>query len=211
LAAELVFTAGVLEQLRTAFSGRFLKGRAEPRVAMVGRSNVGKSSLINAITKSRVAQTSSTPGKTRLIHCYHWAEEKKILVDLPGYGFARAGAEEKQKWSDLITAYLRADEGLQRAVVLLDARNGPSELDAEALRFLAAEQVPVTVVFTKSDGLKNQSERARRLRDTSEALRSLGYDPSLAIWVSAHDRKGLNELIRELRSSAAPIAWKKDE
>ena len=186
-------------QLPKLFREGHLKGHAQPRVAMVGRSNVGKSSLINALMGGRLAQVSKEPGKTCKIHFYLWKDVGKIIADLPGYGYARKAATEREYWAKLVQAYLNADERLERALVLLDARHPPSPLDIEAIRFLSLEQVPVTLVFTKADALKNQSERVARRREASRILTDLGYDPELAFWVSSRTKDGLKELTRELR------------
>ena len=184
-------TIGDTSQIEPNLKGGFLKGNHQARIAMVGRSNVGKSSLINALLGAKLAQTSAQPGKTRLLHFYLWTDAKRILADLPGYGFARAAKDERDRWSTFINAYLRADGGLEQAIVLLDARHGPTEIDCEAIRFLYFERVPVRFVFTKSDQLKNQSERARRKKEAVLALKELGYDASKSHWVSVNDRKSI--------------------
>src|SRR4051812_39537425 len=88
--AEFLITLGDASQIPGMFTGMHLKGHNEPRIAMVGRSNVGKSTLINALLERKLAQTSNEPGKTRAIHFYRWPGAKKIIADLPGYGYARA-------------------------------------------------------------------------------------------------------------------------
>ena len=192
-------TVGIPDQLRTLISGPMLKGRNEARIAMVGRSNVGKSSLINSILALRLAQVSAEPGKTRLIHFYRWKEAEKIITDLPGYGFARASQAERNKWATLIQAYLRADKNIQVALLLVDARNGPTQLDREAFEFLKSGGVHVDIVFTKTDGLKNQKERAERRRDAGSILEEMGVDPKSALWVSSRDGENMNHLVRKLR------------
>lgn len=180
-------------------NGKFLKGHSWPRIAMIGRSNVGKSSLINVLLGSREAKVSKEPGKTRQIHFYLWEEGDKIFADLPGYGYARASHQERERWSQFIDAYLREDENLEQAIVLLDARHGPTDLDIEAIRFLSLTGIPVNFVFSKVDALKNQAERAKRRKDVARVLKELGFDPEKAFWVSSHTRVGLKELTEGLK------------
>ena len=197
-----ILTLGNEEQISDALKGVFLKGRRERRVAMVGRSNVGKSSLINALLGARLAQVSKEPGKTRLLHFYEWPETKRIIADLPGYGYARASAEDRNRWAGFIQAYIENDEGLERALVLVDSRHGPTELDIEAIRFLQGEGVPLHIVFSKWDTLKTQSERALRKKVGIEALAALRLAPHQASWVSSETGFGLRELIRFIASSS---------
>lgn len=200
MSSKHVLTIGATEQLEKAFNGVHLKGWSQPRIAMVGRSNVGKSTLLNALLKSRLAQTSKEPGKTRALHFYLWEEAKKILVDLPGYGFAKTSAQERKRWAEFINAYFAAETRLDRAVVLLDARHGPTPLDLQAIQFLSFENIPVTFVFTKFDQLKTQSERARRRKEAFQKLHELGYSPEDAFWVSATNKTGLRELEKALQA-----------
>lgn len=172
---------------------------AYPRIILVGRSNVGKSSLINALLGERVAQVSNQPGKTRAIHFYLWTEAKKILVDLPGYGFARASHAERERWASTIEAYFGADAQIERAAILLDSRHGPSASDRDAISFLRTKGLAMSFIFTKTDAVKGQSARALRRKEASEALREIGYDQVQAHWVSARDGEGLTGLADELR------------
>jgi GTP-binding protein len=198
MSGEFVHTVGNISQIEELFTGEFLKGRREPRIAMVGRSNVGKSSLINALLEGSFAQVSKQPGKTRCIHFYSWKEPKLIVADLPGYGFAKTSHEERERWAGFINAYIEADPVLQRALVLLDARHGPTELDREAIQFLKSEGIPVTFVMTKADQLKTQSERASRKKEVERAILEMGFSAEFVFWVSARTKDGLHKLTDEL-------------
>lgn len=198
MAGEFVHTVGNVEQIESLFQGEFLKGRREVRIAMVGRSNVGKSSLINAMVGTALARVSKQPGKTRCIHFYYWREPKVIVADLPGYGFAKTSHEERDRWAQFIDAYLKADPRLGLALVLLDSRHGPTELDVQAIEFLKSEGIPVTFIMTKSDSLKTQSERAARKKEVEKAIRDLGFEGSAVHWVSAKSKDGLKKLTDEL-------------
>ena len=198
MSGEFVHTIGDASQIADSFTGDFLKGRSNPRIAMVGRSNVGKSSLINAMVGNELARVSKQPGKTRCIHFYFWKETRLIVADLPGYGFAKTSHEERERWSVFINAYIKSDPKLVRALVLLDARHGPTELDCEAIKFLSSEAIPVTFVMTKADQLKTQSERASRKKEVEKAVLELGFSSGFIFWVSARTKDGLKKLTEEL-------------
>jgi GTP-binding protein len=140
-----------------------------PEVALLGRSNVGKSTLLNRLTaRRRLAYTSRTPGKTRLVHFYRVDRPCRSLrlVDLPGYGFARVSKQERQRWRALVEAYLRRP-GL--ALLLCDVRRDPGEDERLLLAWLAERGVPACVVLTKTDKLK-PGRRAERLRALTRAF-----------------------------------------
>ena len=125
-----------------------------PEYAFIGRSNVGKSSLINMITgRKNLAKTSSTPGKTRLIN--HFSVEDGVqgwyLVDLPGYGFAKVSIAERKRWERMIRDYLTKRENLGVVFVLIDSRHGPQSIDLEFVNRLGEWEVPFCLVFTKAD------------------------------------------------------------
>lgn len=157
--------AALVEQGRKLFAGdvTFLKGVValdglpEERgmeVCFAGRSNVGKSSLINALTgRKALARASNTPGRTQEIN-YFTLGASRYLVDLPGYGFAKAPPEKVAKWQRLLKAYLAGRAGLRRAFVLIDARHGIKPVDAEILALLSSSAVTFQVVMTKIDKLK---------------------------------------------------------
>jgi GTP-binding protein len=130
-----------------------------PEVAFLGRSNVGKSSLLNALVGlDGLARTSATPGRTRSIN-FFWVEGGFHLVDLPGYGYARGPRSEAQAWKQLVEAYLVDRERLGLSILLLDARRGWMEGDLELKEWLEFHKRRVLVVATKTDKLKTQSER----------------------------------------------------
>jgi GTP-binding protein len=206
MAAIFLWTLGDASQLEDAIDGVLLKGRAEGRVAFVGRSNVGKSSLINRILGTKLAQTSGQPGKTRALHFYDWTDGKKIIVDLPGYGFARQSKDDRDQWAALISDYIEADPGLEYAIVLIDARNGPSDSDVGAIDFMRSESIPMLFAVTKLDQLKTQSDRVKRRREITEKIHDLGYGPELIFFTSAVTGVGIREIQAEIRKAAPPTS-----
>ncbi|MCP5057530.1 MAG: YihA family ribosome biogenesis GTP-binding protein [bacterium] len=143
-----------------------------PEVAVMGRSNVGKSSLLNRmVARRQLARTSSTPGKTRLLHFYEVAlsDTRMRLVDLPGYGYAKVSKQERRRWRSMIEDYLGERENLRAAVLLQDVRRDPQEDELDLLAWLAERQVPTVVALTKVDKLKAK-EKVKRLRAVEAAL-----------------------------------------
>jgi GTP-binding protein len=124
-----------------------------PEFAFIGRSNVGKSSLINYLTgRKKLAKTSSTPGKTQLINHY-LIENQFYLVDLPGYGYAKVSKKKKGKFQSLITEFLEASKDLICLFVLIDSRLEPQKIDLEFLEYLGLKNIPFVIIFTKTDKL----------------------------------------------------------
>ncbi len=199
MANTYIITLADTKQIPALFKDTYLKGHPEPRIAFVGRSNVGKSSLLNAIMQERIARVSATPGKTRAIHFFKWGAGKKILVDLPGYGFAKRSKAEQAEWSKVLTPYFKADTGLERVLLLWDSRVGPTQDDLDALRFFIKMGAAIQIVMTKFDQLKNQSERAKRKKELNEKLDELGLEVD-PFWVSSKELKTLDELIEDLMS-----------
>src|SRR5690606_16639257 len=125
----------------------------KPEFAFIGRSNVGKSSLINMLTQNRhLAKTSGTPGKTQLIN-HFIIDDRWYMVDLPGYGFAKVGKSIKAGWEDMIKSYLSQRENLMATFVLIDSRLEPQKNDLEFIHWCAQNEVPIVLAFTKADKL----------------------------------------------------------
>ena len=140
-----------------------------PEVAFLGRSNVGKSSLLNRLVRRRaLARTSRTPGKTRLVHWYRAAGQggELWLVDLPGYGYAKVSKQERRRWQQLVESYLEGRSSLRVAVLVQDLRRDISDDEDLLIDWLEARKIPVLVALTKADKLKpmRRAERVRRLR-----------------------------------------------
>ena len=189
-----LITLADVAQIPNLFKSGFLQGYGQNRIAFVGRSNVGKSSLINALLKERIARVSATPGKTKAIHFFLWEKINKIVADLPGYGFAKVSKEEQQEWSKLMTGYFKGDERIEVVVILFDSRHGPTEADLESLEFFSAQRIPLQIVMTKIDQLKTQSDRARRTKEVKAALAPYGVRDEQVIWVSVKDERSLKKL-----------------
>ncbi len=131
----------------------------KPEIAFAGKSNVGKSSLLNALFNRRnLAKTSNTPGKTRTINFFE-VNGKFYFVDLPGYGYAEVSKELQEKWGELMFEYLTGRETLKLMVVLIDSRHGPNERDIQLIDFLDEQQIPTLLVATKIDKLSNSQRR----------------------------------------------------
>ena len=151
-----------------------------PEIAFLGRSNVGKSSLLNCLTgKKGLAFTSSRPGCTQLINFFRINGEMHF-VDLPGYGYARVPLEVKARWKSLIESYLLTRNTLSKAVVLLDARRGWMETDLELKSWLEFQKIPYVVVATKFDKL-NQKEQQRSLTSITKELSGSELFPFSAV------------------------------
>ncbi|MFN4308125.1 ribosome biogenesis GTP-binding protein YihA/YsxC [Sulfurihydrogenibium azorense] len=166
----------------------------KPEVAVVGRSNVGKSSLINAIFKRSVAKVSSTPGKTRLIN-FFTLNNDIYFVDLPGYGFASVSQKERLSWQKMIENYLLNRENLKLIIMLVDTRYPPTNLDILMKQWLDTFEKPYFVVGTKIDKL-NQSEKAKAKKVIKETL---DLDDNTPIFlVSAKEGTGIDNLVSEI-------------
>lgn len=154
----------------TAYTIEQLTRSEMPQLALAGRSNVGKSSLVNALAKRRkLARVSATPGKTRSVNHYRVEPWGFHLVDLPGYGYARASMAERAKWERLLERYLRDCRGLRSLVLLLDSRLEPQKADLMLVAYARSLNLRMLPVFTKADKCR-QSELATRLNQWEEIL-----------------------------------------
>lgn len=174
-----------------------------PEVAFIGRSNVGKSSLINSLLGVKgLARTSSTPGRTRALN-FFMVDEEFIVVDLPGYGYAKVSQEERRQWGKLIEKYLAQRQQLVLCILIVDARHEPSLLDLQMKSWLQHFGLSFLVVNTKVDKLSANEQRASLKR----AQKVLGTDRIIPY--SAVTRVGVKELWQEIRASQA-LAEKRD-
>lgn len=186
LQLEFLTSADTVDRLRPS--------RAE--VAVVGRSNVGKSSLLNALAHQRqLARTSSTPGRTQLLNQFR-LREGGTLVDLPGYGFAKAPTKVRDAWKRRMFGYLEQRESLVMVMVLVDGAVGPTSLDLDMLQRLRSLGRPVTVVATKRDKVK-PSQRQKRATEVAHAC---GTERDEVLWVSATTGDGIDALRGRVRA-----------
>ncbi len=159
-------------------------------VAVVGRSNVGKSSLINALAKrDGLANTSKTPGRTQLLNCFALPDGETV-VDCPGYGYAKVSKVQRAQMAAMIERYLTGRAPLAMVMVLVDGEVGPTALDQSMLEWLRAEVIPHQVVATKHDKVK----AAQRERRKKQLAAGCDLDPGDVVWVSAHRNVGIDRL-----------------
>ena len=172
-------------------------GDASSEIAFVGRSNVGKSSLLNALCgQNGLAKVSKTPGKTRAINVFS-VEQGKWIVDLPGYGFAAVSEDAQKKWQHMIEYYISGRPSLETVFVLMDAYVGATKLDRQMLAWLGSIGVPYRVVANKIDRIPQPELEARR----AEMGRNIEMAPEYIIWASARKGTGMDEL----RAAAAEL------
>jgi GTP-binding protein len=175
-----------------------------PEVAFAGRSNVGKSSLLNRLVRRKAfARVSNTPGRTREINFFK-VNDRFVLADLPGYGYARIAKERKAEWLPLIEGYLRTSPALRGVVQLLDVRHAPSEEDLQMLDFLAEIEAPTIVVLTKIDKLRPR-QVAERVHEIAVSLR---LEDDQLIPFSAETNQGRDELAAALVALVEQPSWR---
>jgi len=171
-------------------------------IAFAGRSNVGKSSLVNALTgRKTLARVSDTPGRTREINFFR-LDNRLMLADLPGYGFARASKSDSARWTELVFAYLRGRPNLRRAILLIDSRRGLLKNDIEVMELLDRAAVSYQLVLTKADKLKPNELIAVQSRVAAESVRHGAAHPDL-IATSSVSGQGIPELRAELAALAS--------
>lgn len=177
------FVAGVMDIKQ-------LPNFALPQIAFVGKSNVGKSSLINTICNNKkLAKVSNTPGRTRQINFFNLVD-KLIIVDLPGYGFAEVPNQVKDQWEILINHYLRKSDNLKLVNLLIDSRRGIKENDKKVAELLVANKRDFQIIFTKSDKV---TDRKNLNLEAQNFLATLNYSCNL-IYVSSRSKEGAREL-----------------
>ncbi len=163
---------------------------ARAEVAVIGRSNVGKSSLLNALAaRQKLAHTSKTPGRTQMLNYFSLGDGIGV-VECPGYGYASVSKKMRASWEEMIDRYLLEREPLTMVMVLVDGEIGPTKLDVEMLEWCRAELVPHTVIATKHDKVR-AAKRERRKRDLATGC---GLLPGDIVWVSAEKGTGIDRL-----------------
>jgi GTP-binding protein len=170
----------------------------KPEYAFIGRSNVGKSSLINMLTNRKsLAKTSGKPGKTRLIN-HFLINEEWYLVDLPGYGYAKIAKKEREKWEKFLKNYILKRENLFNLFVLIDSRHNPQTIDLEFMEWLGLSQIPFSIVFTKTDKLKPEELEVNMNNYKEKLLKSWESVPPFFV-SSAEKGIGKKEILQYIR------------
>ena len=170
------------------------EGRGLPQIAVVGKSNVGKSTMINRLCRrNQLARTSSTPGKTRMINIF-LLNGSFHLVDLPGYGFAKVDKKEKQRWGTMMQDYFTQSEALKHVLCLVDIRHEPTADDMTMNRFLRETGIPFTVIATKADKIS----RGARSKNLAPICRALLVQPWEIICFSGEDGTGRDQVLEKM-------------
>jgi GTP-binding protein len=196
--------SGPIEFLKSAPGLKFLPDADAPEIAFAGRSNVGKSSLLNALTNRKgLARTSNTPGRTQELNFFEVGQPLQFrLVDMPGYGFAEAPKDLVKRWRHLVNDYLRGRAVLKRALVLVDSRHGLKDVDLEMMRMLDDAAVSYHLVLTKGDKVKPSALGALYERTMIEAAKHPAAHPSI-FTTSSETGSGIAELRTAILEAAA--------
>jgi len=187
--------SGRVEFLLSAPQLKFLPEPTVPEIAFCGRSNVGKSSLLNALTgRKAIARTSVTPGRTQELNIFEIGEPTLFrLVDMPGYGYAKAPLKVVEQWKKLIKTYLRGRQVLQRTLMLVDARHGLKDVDREMMTMLDETAVSYRIVLTKADKIKASALEAVTAQVAQEAAKHVAAFPEMHV-TSSEKGMGIEEL-----------------
>ncbi len=193
-AARKLFS-GPATFLKSAPELKFLPDATVPEIAFAGRSNVGKSSLLNKLTnRSSLARTSNTPGRTQELNFFEIGDPIRLrLVDMPGYGFAKAPKDVAKKWRFLVNDYLRGRQVLKRALVLIDSRHGVKEIDREIMKMLDDAAVSYRLILTKADKIKASELEAVQPATEAEARKRPAAHPEV-IATSSEGGLGMDRL-----------------
>ena len=170
-----------------------------PEYAFIGRSNVGKSSLINLLTKKGLAKTSQKPGKTMLINHFEINDGEFCIVDLPGYGYASRGKDQREEFSQMIKDYILNRSQMTLLFVLLDIRHEPQKIDVEFLRWLGENGVPFAIVFTKADKLGPMAAQNKVAEYKKFLMKDWEELPPVFV-TSAEDKRGKEDLLDYIES-----------